>query len=549
MKSREDDLKKKDEANQPSTPGLGRRDLMKIGAGVVVTTLAGHSTIAHAAEPEPAKAPTPTPGPRPAAVPAGKDWKEVPTGAGYINNAGRISGNGPMDRTTRQLVEYTTSFSDALMTKPVLDGIGTYMVDTIAALMAGFESEPGRVGAKIGRTVQSTYKSTIMGYGVVTTPQLAAFTNACMVRHCDYNDAGPGSHTSDIVPGVLAIGEALHSTGLQCLSAIALGIEVMNALGHAEADSETKVANTGGGSWDSKYDGVAAVLAVGKLMGLNEDRLANAVSMTLVPHTPLFVAHVGALSHWKGVHSPMAVHDAVFAALLAKEGMTGPAQPFEERGGLWDSVTGPFSEMHLPVKPGQLVAANMRYKRFPAERNAQSILLVAVPAIRDWAKVDDIASVRVEMPFPFWQEIADPPKWDPQNRETADHSLPFMMSVALTDGEVYLDAFTPKRYRDDKAVRGVMQKITCVANPEFGVDRARVTVRKKSGEEMTKDVFKDDPVTKDEVMKKFDRVFAYKQVPNDQRDRARKTWANLQDVKDIGVPIRDLANFGKPEPL
>ena len=64
-----------------------------------------------------------------------------------------------------------------------------------------------------------------------------------MVRHCDYNDAGPGSHTSDIVPGVLAIGEALHSTGSQCLAAIALGIEVMNALGHAEADSETKVAN------------------------------------------------------------------------------------------------------------------------------------------------------------------------------------------------------------------------------------------------------------------------------------------------------------------
>src|ERR1019366_6906291 len=177
---------------------------------------------------------------------------------------------------------------------------------------------------------------------------------------------------------------------------------------------------------------------------------------------------VGALSHWKGCHSAMSVRNGVYAALLAREGMTGPAQPFEGRSGMWDKLTGPFKELRLPYSPdGQLAVENFRLKRYPAEGNAQALLQQAIPAIRGFAKVDDIASINIEMAFGAWQEIADPPKWDPRNRETADHSMPYMVAVALTDGEVYLSSFTPKRYLEDASLRQLMQKITCQANPEF----------------------------------------------------------------------------------
>jgi 2-methylcitrate dehydratase len=532
LKSSDANVKKEHDAIPSSSSALGRRDLMKIGAGVVMTTLAGAGAAAQEKEGEAAK-------PRSSAPQA--DGVTVLTGAGsYKNDANRIAGNGPMDETSRQIVSYVNSFPESNLTEPVLAGLSKTMMDSIAALIAGFDSEPGRIGARLGRSNQSNLKSTVAGYGVTTNPESAAFANSSMMRHTDYNDGDPdnGGHSSVIISGILAIGEAVHSTGSQVLSAVAVGYEVLNGLGHAGR----------AGGWDAPYEGPATALACGKLLGLNDDKLANALSIALVPHMPLGVTHVGALSMWKGCHSAMGVRNGVYAALLAHEGITAPAQPFEGRAGLWDKVTGPYRELRLPYNPGRLAVENFRLKRYPAEGNAQAILQQGIPPMREFAKVDDIESIRLEVSFGTWQEIADPPKWDPRNRETADHSLAYMVAVALTDGEVYLSSFTPKRYLEDASIKQLMQKITCVANPDYDRQkqgRVRITMRTKSGANFVKDVMEENPVSHEEVVAKFNRVCGYMSVPEDRRDRARTMWAGLQKVHDIAEPMRDLGHFGR----
>jgi 2-methylcitrate dehydratase len=542
LKSKSDLAKddKKNEETRSSSSAFDRRDLMKFGAGAVITTLAGPRGIAQASEAGAAKAVPPSARPPAADVKTTDDWKNVWTGPGYKNDAGRISGNGPMDNTSRQLISYATSFPESKLTAPVLTGLTNVMIDAMTALIAGFESEPGRIGARIGRTIRSDYESTIMGYGVVTSPEVAAFTNSAMIRHCDYNDGGPpGGHDSDIIPGMLAIGESLHASGTQVLTAITMAYEVVNSLSKA---SEGKIHG-----FDSMFDGIATALGVGKLLGLDEDRLANALSIAIVPHIPLNSAHIGSLSHWKGVHSAISVRDGIYAALLAREGMTGPSQPFEARGGLWGSVTGPLEELQLPISSdGRLIVEYHYYKHYPAERNAQPMLLETIPAIRQWTRIEDIESIEIDMGFTMWQEIADPPKWDPRNRETADHSLPYIVAAALTDGELYLNAFELKRILEDQSLRQLMQKITCRANPEYGRNRSRTTVRKKTGEELVKDVFQDRQTTSEEIVAKFKRVCAYKSVSEEQRDRVLATWSSLQNAKDIAEPIREMAKFGKP---
>ncbi len=348
-----------------------------------------------------------------------------------------------------------------------------------------------------------------------------------------------------MIPGILAIGEALHSTGLEVLVAVGLGYEVLNGLTAISRGAE----GGSGGRWDGPYEGLATALAAGKLMKLDEDKLANALSIAFVPHLPLFVSHVGSLSMWKGCHSAMGVRNGVYAALLAREGMTGPAQPFEARGGWFDN-NGSFKQLRLPVKPdGQLAIENFRLKQFPAEGSTQGTLEL-IPAIREWTKVDEIASIRVEVPFNCWQEVGDPPKWDPRNRETADHSLAYLIAVGLTDGEIYLSSFKPQRYLDDASVRQLMQKITVRPNPEFKVDnRSRLTLRKKSGEELVKEAFDYREVTHQDVIAKFNRICAYTSVSNEQRDRALATWPNLSKVHDIAEPMREMARFGNPLPL
>src|SRR5689334_17902575 len=120
---------------RPRVPTLGRRDLMKLSAGAVVTTLTGSMVQAESAPPE---APVPS------------------THAGWKNTAHRISGNGPMDETSRQIVEYTTAFSESHLTDAALHALSRIMVDSMASLVTGFESESARICARMARSIQST---------------------------------------------------------------------------------------------------------------------------------------------------------------------------------------------------------------------------------------------------------------------------------------------------------------------------------------------------------------------------------------------------------
>src|SRR5260370_14580504 len=109
---------------------------------------------------------------------------------------------------------------------------------------------------------------------------MAAFTNGAMIRHTDFN-ATP--HNNEMFGGVLAVGEALHSTGSQVLAAMAVCYEVVTAIG-----------NTGLGDYDparsdTPYHSLGVAMACAKLMCLNQDQLANTLSPRLLPHMPIYV--------------------------------------------------------------------------------------------------------------------------------------------------------------------------------------------------------------------------------------------------------------------
>jgi 2-methylcitrate dehydratase len=532
-----------DERVHRNMSALGRRDLMKLGAGVVASTLNAPNLLAQG-RPQP-----PAAGERPGDALAH-------TEAGWVNDANRASGNGPMDETTRQIVRYVSSFNESMLTDAAIHTVNRTMVDSMAALISGFESESARICVRLARRTRSDLASTVLGYGVTTSPELAAFANDAMMRYADFNDIGPGNHTSDNIAGVLAVGEALHSSGPQVIVATVLAYEIAGSL--ASAGRIAPPGGLNGGGWDDQVYLPATAMAAGKLMGLNEDQLANALSLAIVPHMPMSVTHTGALSHWKSCRAAENVRHGVWAALLAREGMTGPCQPFEGRNGYFDH-TGGYRELRLPWSPdGQFSIQKMAAKRTPTEGSSQAALEL-IPQMREWSKVEEIAAIRYEMPFGNWQEIADPPKFDPRNRETADHSMPYMLARALMDGEIYLDSFTREKFMDP-AARALMSKMTFWPRAEWtGNAPARITIRKTNGQEKSWDSFNgvrnspqgevNTPMTDEEITAKFNRVAAYMHVTNPQRDRARSVWGNLRGVKDIGDAMKTLSTFGRPMPL
>jgi 2-methylcitrate dehydratase len=523
----------KDETSQPSAATLGRRDLMKLGAGVVATALVG-------ARAEAQRGGGPQNTPPPGSMPS-PDEPRPYTGPGYKTDFKRLGDNGPMDDTTRKIVQYVHAFKESDITPSALKAVNRTMVDSVACIVAGFEEDASRAAARAAQwSPGGELKSTVLGYGISTTPELAAFANGTLIRVTDFNDNGPGGHTSDLIPAALAIGEAMHSTGSEVLQAIVIGYEVSGAPAGGEA--------------------VRAAAVAGRLMKLDEDRLANAVGIALVPHVALNKG-VGALSMWKGVRSAEATKCGVWAAILARAGMTGPPQPFEGRGSLWERNGAPGRSFNLPLNAPELGIERTWAKRYPSDAQTQGVLKI-VPDILAWTKAGEIESVHYDMSFGNWEEVGSAPKWDPRNRETADHSLPYVLARSLVDGRaVYLDAFKPDKYPfRDPAVKALIDRIVCSPVRGWGgLGTARMTIRKKSGETRYWDTYggSRNPslpeyrnlMSDQDIIDKFNRACEYKQVAASQRDQAYAQWSNLTAVKDIADAMRTLAKFGKPLPL
>jgi 2-methylcitrate dehydratase len=102
---------------------------------------------------------------------------------------------------------------------------------------------------------------------------------------------------------------------------------------------------------------------------------------------------------------------------------------------------------------------------------------------------DNIEEVRIRTIARAAEILSDPDKYDPKTKETADHSLPYCVAVAIADGSVTTKSFRPARILDP-ALRPLLGKIKVVAEPEFEslfprLQPCEVTVRTTDGRELT----------------------------------------------------------------
>ncbi|MFI5269339.1 MAG: MmgE/PrpD family protein, partial [Chloroflexota bacterium] len=423
---------------------------------------------------------------------------------------------------------------------------------TVAVAIAGYDSEPARIAADFASLVHSDRGATVFGHGISTSPELAAFANAIMVRTYDWNDgmlARGGGHPSDMTSGILAVAEVCHSSGLDTLVAMTLAYELLGGLG-----SEITILEHALGPGTGM--GAATALAAGKLLGLDREQLANAASLALVPNLPLAVSRWGELSMMKGATTAFAVRAGVFAAMLAGKGFTSAGEPFEGIYGL-HKMLGPF-EVKLPALPdGPRVVQMSHQKPIPADTQGLA-LLDLVPKIRAWAKAEDIESIDIDAPEHAARHVGDEAKYDPRTRETADHSLPYMLAVALVDGEITLASYKPERFLDP-ALRPLMRKIamhpdeamtklnkTAIVGATRPTPR-RITVRTKDGRELVEEVMwhkgtMHNPMTRDDINAKLDTI-CRNVVDHAKRERIRSAWWNITEAPDVAEPIKTLASF------
>ncbi|MFI6347546.1 MmgE/PrpD family protein [Streptomyces sp. NPDC050560] len=390
------------------------------------------------------------------------------------------------DATTRALARRSLELLDRDIPGRVLDAAALRLLDTLACAAGGSDSPPAAIARAIAARHSGTPPARVLGTAAATDVEHAAFAGAVMARYLDCNDtyAGAGSgHPSDMVPALLAVAESVRAPGPALLRAIVAGYEAYGAI--------AKTVSVRSRGWDQGVmTGLGATVGAGLLLGLGQERLEHAVALAATMSVPTRATRAGALSMWKGCATAAAVRLGVFAAQLAADGMTGPDRAFEGKDGLWQQVTGEFAVRPFGGSEPWLVEATSIKER-PVEFHAQAPVEMVL-ALREEAGVDaaDVAGVRVDTYWNAYDEIAgDPAKWSPETRETADHSLPYLVAVALVHGPVTVRSFDPERLADPE-VRALLARVTVREDPGFtarwpGEAPCRVTVTTHEGRTRT----------------------------------------------------------------
>jgi 2-methylcitrate dehydratase len=451
-----------------------------------------------------------------------------------------------------RLAAYAHSLSYTQLPAAVVHEVKRRILDSLGCAFGAWDAAPCRIGRQVARSVKVTDGATLWGTTHKTLPDLAAFANGALVRYLDFNDtylSKEPAHPSDNLSAIFAAAEIAHASGRRVIEAVVLAYEIQCRLCDAAALRPR--------GWDHvTYGPFSSALATAKVLKLSEAQTRQAVNLAGVSNIALRQTRVGDLSMWKACAFSNAARNGMFAVMLAREGMTGPSPIFEGEKGFMKLVSGP---LELAVLGGEGrehgVAPSFKIldtyiKHYPVEYHAQTAVEAALVVREDMLKsegreaVAGITDVEIGS-YEVAIEIIgrDKEKWHPDTRETADHSFPYCVAVALMDGTVTLRSFDKKRLRDP-ALHDLMCKIRVVEQTDFigrypGAMPTRVTVRTRSGKDYVKQIdfplgHPRNPMPDRGVEEKFRRLAAGKPGRARVNHIIDLVW-KLEAVDDVAV--------------
>lgn len=377
---------------------------------------------------------------------------------------------------------------------------------------------------------------------------MATFVNGLMIRYFDFNDtylSKEPAHPSDNIGATLSVAESVGAGGKDLILSTVLAYEIQCRL----CDS-ADIRHRG---WDHVcYGLVSSALAAGKLLRLDRNQLAQAVNIALNAHIAMRQVRAGELSMWKGASFSNAARNAVFSALLAREGMKGPSPIFEGEMGFFKQVSGPFKLdiENFGGRKGNFKLNDTYLKYWPVEYHAQTAVWAAMHLKKKIGDPRKIKSVLVETHEAGYTILAkDREKWRPATKETADHSLPYIVGMALLKGKIDNSTYAQTNLRNAlilefiKRVRVEEDRRLTAMYPARGTPN-RVTVKLEGGRVETTEVVVPrghpvNPMTEKEVEAKFYSLTS-RQLGKEGAKRALGRLRDLERVEDVGTLVRFL---------
>lgn len=363
-----------------------------------------------------------------------------------------------------QLAAFVTQAAYEKLSQEARQALKIHVLDALGCAIGAVEGPPLKMLYAQLEDFGGNPLVSLIGGGK-TAPDRAALYNSALVRYLDYNDSylarGETCHPSDNLGAVLAAAEYARGGGKDFLTALAVAYQVQCRLSDLAPVRAKGFDHTTQGAY-------AASAGVARALNLNQHQTANAVAISGTAFNALRVTRTGRLSHWKGLAYPNTAFDATHVAFLAMRGITGPLEVFEGNKGFMESIAGKF-EINWQQENLEAITRTS-IKKYNAEFHSQSVL-EGILELRASHQVEaqQVESIEIDIFDVAFHIIGGGEEGDKQQvrtKEEADHSLPYMVAVALLDGEVSPAQYIPERItRQD--VQALLRKVTIRPNDEM----------------------------------------------------------------------------------
>ena len=427
-----------------------------------------------------------------------------------------------MSTTTKETITATMARWAAGLTYDQIDPEAVYqakryLLDSLGCALGGFRQHDVTIALAVLGEIAGAGPATVIGTGARLDPVSASLANALMIRVMDYNDIywkQDPSHPSDIIPAAIACGERAGGDGRELVVGIVLGHEFEQRFCEAAFPGIRER-----GWHHATLTAFVSPIVAGRALRLSWEQIQHAIGISASRHATLGAVTAGKLTMMKNTVDPMATQSGVFAALLAERGYTGPEHVVDGKEGLVHCF-GP--EWQLAVLEDGLGASwritQCGMKFFPTEALTHAPISAVLDLVREHdLKPDQVTKVHIRSLARAADILADPSKYEPRTKETADHSLPYVIAAALVDRQVTPRQFTPEKIADP-VIRGQLRKVEVVADPEIervfpALQRVVVTITTTEGKSFERrlDYPKGDPrnpLTDAEIEEKFDALAA-----------------------------------------
>jgi len=367
--------------------------------------------------------------------------------------------------TTEKIAQFIVDFNYVSIPSKGVEQIKASIIDSVGVAFLGSKEPVGITLASYANPANGNQNTRLLGVGKRTTVLDATLVNGVFIHALDYDDGGGfGHHGAILVPPALALGESYKLSGKKIIEAYAVAYEV----GYKLLRSLGEIQIVGGFHSTSLLGTICAAAETAKLLGLDVEKTRMAISLA--------TSLSSGLQQSFGTHSKLlqvgrAAQSGVLSALMAKDGLTGDPDIFEEARGYFyvygqeQSVIRSMTE-NLG-KPLIVAEQNMHFKNWPCCGGNDEALTAVFDLMQESEiRVDQIKEIIIGT---SWRPPGPVNRPKPRNGYEGKFSLEYTVATALLDKVIDLSSYSNEKF-ERSAAQELMRKVKVLWHPDC-VDR------------------------------------------------------------------------------